>query len=465
MQLTLQQALALARAQSPAALAAVHRYRGSYWQYITFKADYRPILNVNSVPGEIDRTISKQILPDGTDAFVRQSNSSSSVEMSLSKVVSWAGGTLALRSNVARTEPLEGDGITSYYSTPVAISYDQPLFAINNLAWGLRVEPLRWYEAKQQFTEDLEWISANTISAYFDLLTAQSMLDEAQKQHDRAETLLVVMRRRFADGQQPENDVLQAQLGSLNADLRLSRAQVDLDVKQQALATQLGIGGAPRFDLTPATDVPRPRIDLRTAVTEAHRNRPTAMSWKRQLLEADRQVAAARASRGYTSLHASYGLSQTTDVLQDLYRHPATDQVAQVSLNVPILDWGRTHARVAVAESQREVTRRQLEQAQSDFDRDVFLKFSNFGIQEQQLELATLADSVAQRRYQVTRGNVLAGRGDLNSLDIAQTEMDNSRRGYFDALRSYWQAYYDVRRAALYDFERERPLEAPEVRF
>lgn len=463
--LTLRQALDIARTQSPSAIVALHRYRGAYWQYITFKSDYRPLFNLNSVPASVDRTISEQTLPDGTDAFVRRSQANSSVEVSLSKVVSWAGGTLALRSNVARTDPLEGDGVTSYFSTPVAISYDQPLFAINNLAWGLRVEPLRWAEARQGFTEDLEWISASTISTYFDLLTAQSTLLEAQKAHDRAETLLVVMRRRFAAGQQPENDVLQAQLGSLNADIRVSRAQVDLDVKQQALATLLGMGEAPKFDLVLATDVPRPVVDLRTAQAEARRNRATAMSWKRQRLEADRQVAAARASRGYASLHASYGLSQTTTELPELYRHPETDQVAQLSLNLPILDWGRGQARVAVAESQRQVTLRQLEQAEADFDRDVFLKFSQFQIQETQLQLATLADSIAQRRYDVTREKVLAGQGDLNSLDIAQGEMDGARRGYFDALRSYWAAYADLRRVSLYDWERGRPLEAPEVKF
>lgn len=463
--LTLRQALDIARTQSPSAIVALHRFRGSYWQYITFKSDYRPLFNLNSVPASLDRTISEQTLPDGTDAFIRRSQANSSVELSLSKVVSWAGGTLALRTNVARTDPLEGEGVTSYFATPVAISYDQPLFAINNLAWGLRVEPLRWQEARQGFIEDLEWISASTISSYFDLLTAQSALLEAQKAHDRAETLLVVMRRRFAAGQQPENDVLQAQLGSLNADIRVARAQVDLDVKQQALATLLGMGEAPKFDLVPATDVPRPSVDLRTAQAEARRNRATAMAWKRQRLEADRQVATAHASRGYASLHASYGLSQTTNQVEELWRHPETDQVALVSLNLPILDWGRSQARVAVAESQREVTLRQMQQAEADFDRDVFLKFSQFQIQETQLRLATLADSIAQRRYDVTRQKVLAGQGDLNSLDIAQGEMDGARRGYFDALRSYWAAYADLRRVSLYDWEHERPLEAPAARF
>src|SRR5262249_10102690 len=248
-----------------------------------------------------------------------------------------------------RTDALEGGGTTSFYSTPIAVSYDQPLFAINSLAWGLKIEPLRYREARQQLTEDLEYVAGNTISSFFDLLTAQSTLRDAEAENARAETLLVVVQRRFQEKRVPENDVLQAQLGSLNADIRLARARVDVDVKQQQLGTMLGMEGAPRFDLEFATDVPRPHVDLNEAVGQARRNRPTAMSWQRQLLEADRQVAGARASRGYTSLSASYGLSQTTTVFDELYRHPRTDQVARVSVNVPVLDWGRSQARVANA--------------------------------------------------------------------------------------------------------------------
>jgi outer membrane protein TolC len=189
------------------------------------------------------------------------------------------------------------------------------------------------------------------------------------------------------------------------------------------------------------------------------------MSWGRQILEADRSVAQARATHGYSFLRASYGLSQTATEINELYRNPKADQVASISVNVPVVDWGRNRARIAVAESQREVTRRQVEQAQSDFDRDVFLRVSQFGIQERQLELSALADSIAQRRYAVTRERYLARQGDLNSVDIAQREMDSSRRMYLDALRSYWAAYFDLRRATLYDFERGQPLQAPEVKF
>jgi len=207
-------------------------------------------------------------------------------------------------------------------------------------------------------------------------------------------------------------------------------------------------------------------VTYEKALAEAKQNRPTAMAWSRTLLEADRSVAQANAQgRGNTYLHASYGLSSTTDDISQLYRDQRTDQQALFALTFPIVDWGRSRARVAVAESQREVTRRNVQQAQVDFERDIYVKVTQFQIQARQLQLSFRADSIADRRYQKLRERYLNGEGDLNSVNIAQNEKEIARRGYLDALRSYWSAYYEVRRGTLYDFERRQAIPPPTVSF
>jgi len=463
--LTLLDAIQMARTKSPSALAAIHRYRSSHWQYVTFKSDYRPSLDVETTPYGWQRTIEKQTLPDGTDAFIPRSQANSSVGLSLNKVVTWTGGRIALNTELARTQALEGDGGRQYFSTPVEVTYYQPFLSYNGFKWDLKIEPRRYAEASQEFVEELESVSSNAIAFYFDLLGSQTALVDAITQKSQADTLQAVARRRFETGRAPESDVLQAELASLNADLNLSRVRVDVAVKQQRLATFLGVSGAPVFKLEATTDVPKVVVDYDMAIAEARRNRPQSMAFARQLLEADRSVAQARAVSGSTTLFASYGLSQATDRLSQLYHDPRIDQQAQVGIRMPVVDWGRRRARVAVAESQREVTRRQVELQRADFERDVFLRVSQFDIQARQLRLAARADSVAQRRYEVTQQRYLAGQDDLNSVNIAQNEKQGARRGYVDAMRNYWATYYDMRRATLYDFESRQALVPPPVTF
>jgi len=471
LRLTLRQTLTMARDHSPSALVAIHRYRTSYWQYVTFKADTRPNLRLSTDPIDWTRSIEQQTLPIGIDAFVPKSQANSTASLELSKVITFTGGEITLSSQLSRLQALQGQDLlgtvpTSYSATPVQLSYSQPIFGFNSYKWDQRIEPRRFTEARQGLVEDLENVQASAMSYFFDLSTAQVTLRDAETERARSETLLTVARQRYDQHKAPENDVLQAELADLNADLRVTRARVDVDWKRQRLGTFLGLGDDPDFDLVPALDVPTPEVKLEVAVAEARRNRPTAMAWDRTLLESERSVAQAHASRGNTWLNASYGLARTSEEFQDAYRgEPRTDQQVMLSVSLPIVDWGRTEARVAVAESQREVTRRQVDQAKADFDRDVFLRVAQFQIQERQLELSARADSVAERRYQLTRDRYVSGEGDLNSVNIAQTEKDSARRGYLDALSSYWYAYYDVRRATLYDFERGTPIRPPEVSF
>jgi outer membrane protein TolC len=464
--LTLPQAIATARAQSPSALAAIHRYRASHWQHVTFKADYRPSLDLDTAPVAWDRTIAQQTLPNGTDAFVPRSQANSTATLSLSKVIVATGGRISLRSEIARTNALEGFNGLQYFSTPVAVSLSQPLFAFNSYAWGAQIEPRRYAEARQQLVEEMEGISATATDYFFDLQSAQTALRDTEDEKAQADTLFAVTRRRFEQGRAPESDVLQAELASLNADLRLTRARLDLAVRGQRLATYLGLVEMPAMELVATTDGPVVHLDLDTAIREARKNRPQAMSFDRQLLEAERSVAEARSSRGTTWLTASYGLSRSTDRLARLYQDPTVDQRAQISIHTPLLDWGRSRARLAVAESEREVTRRQVQQARADFDRDVFLRVSQFNLQAQQLRLSAHADSVAQRRHQLTRRRYLtSGQGDFDAINVAQMEKENARRAWLDAMRTYWTSYYDVRRATLYDFERAEPLSVPGVEF
>jgi len=456
----------MARDQSPSALTALHRYRSSYWQYVTFKADYRPSLDLNSIPVQWERTIELQTLPDGTDAFVPRSQANSSGMLSLSKVVTLTGGRLSLRSSIERTKEIEGTTPSAYSATPIQLAYDQPLFTYNAYKWGLRIEPKRFAEARQMAVEDLENVSSTTIGYFFDPLATQASLRDAMTERTRAETLVAVVRRRFAVNKASENELLQAELNNLNTDLRLTRARVDVESRQQRLGNFLGVGDDRMFELVTATDVPVPDVTYEKALAEAKQNRPTAMAWSRTLLEADRSVAQANAQgRGNTYLHASYGLSSTTDDISQLYRDQRTDQQALFALTFPIVDWGRSRARVAVAESQREVTRRNVQQAQVDFERDIYVKVTQFQIQARQLQLSFRADSIADRRYQKLRERYLNGEGDLNSVNIAQNEKEIARRGYLDALRSYWSAYYEVRRGTLYDFERRQAIPPPTVSF
>jgi outer membrane protein TolC len=78
----------------------------------------------------------------------------------------------------------------------------------------------------------------------------------------------------------------------------------------------------------------------------------------------------------------------------------------------------------------------------------------------QQTRLAARADTLAQRRYAITRATYDAGRLSLTDLTLASAAKDLARRNYILALRAGWVAYYRLRALTLFDFETQQPLGA-----
>ena len=69
-----------------------------------------------------------------------------------------------------------------------------------------------------------------------------------------------------------------------------------------------------------------------------------------------------------------------------------------------------------------------------------------------QIEITKKSDQVAQQRYVVAQNRYLIGKIDITNLNIALTEKDSAKKSYIQALKSFWLAYYDMRRLTLYDF-------------
>ena len=124
-----------------------------------------------------------------------------------------------------------------------------------------------------------------------------------------------------------------------------------------------------------------------------------------------------------------------------------------LGISVPILDWGVARGRIRVAESNLDLEQTSVDQDIIDFEQNVFLSVMRFNMQEEQLIIAAKSDTVAQKRYDITQKRYMIGQvNDVLELNNAQIDNDNAKIGYYQALRNYWNNYYDLRQLTLYDF-------------
>lgn len=461
--MTLAQVIEMAQGASRSAAQARDRYRASLWQYRMYRASYLPTLSLVGTAPDLTRSISKLSLPDGSNAFIRQSYMSSGARLALGKTIGTTGGDVFVETALERLDLLDGNTLPTFLSTPVNIGLRQPLFAFNSHSWQSRIEPLRLTEARREYAEELESIAINAAHSFFDLLSANDQMKSALENVASTDTLLAATRARLAAKKTTEDEVLQTELASLNARLELQRAELEVRARTYSFRSYLGIRDTDDVRPQISLAVPNFNADVHVALTHARAHRATAVSLQRRRLEAQRDVAEARSHPGRSiNLFASYGLSQSTENVRSIFHRGQEHQRASVGIMFPLLDWGREYARERMAESNAEVTLISVEQGRIDFEQEVTRKVLEFNVQSERMRIAATADDVAARRYAAAEQSYLSGKGDAMALNLALFEKDSARRAHIDALRGYWISYYDLRRATRYDFATGRVIEVPE---
>lgn len=458
--LDLQEVIKLARNQSLEAMVAKHKFLADYWEYRSYKAKYLPDLTLRTEFPDFNRSIEKYQNPDGSYSYVEDNINTSSLNLDLYQNIGITGGQLFVNTDLQRIDQFgDNDGHT-YRSTPVSIGYRQPTLLYNKFKWEKKIEPVKYKEAKKQYLANLENVTLKAVNYYFDLILAQKNLEIAKSNYSNADTLYEISQKRYKIGTIAENELMQMKLSYLNAGSNLNDARVNLKSARIKLRSFLGFNENVKIELQPPEDVPELTIDVDKAINMAKENNPEMISYEKQLIQSERDVAKAKAEKGLNAdLFASFGLTQKAEEFSKVYDSPQNQESIKLGLEIPILDWGEKKGQYKMAESRREVVKTDIQRSKTEFRQNVSLKVTKFNLQDDQVDIKEQAENTAQKRYEITKKRFLVGKVDVLDLNVASKEKDVAKRNYISALRSFWTNYYQIRKTTLFDFIEQKPIE------
>ena len=457
---TFDEIILIARQQSPQAVLARHRFRQSYWEYRTYRASFLPTLSMDATLPNLNRSIERVTQDDGSDAFRERSLVNSAASFELSQNISLTGGSIFMSSDLERIRFMNDSIPTSYSTTPVSIGLRQPINGYNEFKWERQIEPLKYERAQRQYVQSLEQVTLRTINFFFDLLLAQKNIEIAQLNYSNADTLYQIARGRYQLGTIAENELLQMELAYLNTGTALNKANIDLEIKKFQLNSYLGLPQDIDIELIIPKDIPKLEIELQRALEEAWGNNPDILERRQEMLEAEKEVSRTKSEKGLNAtLFASFGLTQQAFDFKDAYTDLDNEQRAVVGIQIPLIDWGLGRGKYRMAQSAMEVTRTNVQQAEMDFQQEVLLEVMQFNLQDDQLVIAAKADTIALKRFEVSKQRFLIGRISVLDLNVAQTEKDEAARAYLSTLRNYWNYFYNLRSLTLFDWMENKPLQ------
>ena len=455
---TLQEVIELAKQNSLGARQAENRKENRYWRYNRFLSNYRPQLLLEGQLPDFNRTISPITLPDGSEQFVARSFAQSDLALRAQQVISATGGRVFVSSQLQRIDLFNSNNV-SYAADPLVIGFVQPIFDFNFWKWDKKIEPLQYEESIKQYNEEFEQIAQVASDLYFELLLAQVSKDIANINRVNNDTIYRIGQGRYQLGKIAENELLQLEFNLVNSQQQVRQAELDLETAMLNLNTFIGNPENRTIVIEEPTNIPEFEINIELAIKQAKENRQQYLQFKRERLEAQRDVAEARGNSGLSiNLSGRFGLTQQSNTLPDLYNNLQDQQRVTLGLQIPIIDWGRQKAAIRTALANEELVKSTIEQEEINFEQEIYVLIKQFDILREQLKASIIADRVAQKRYNISQQRYLVAKISVTDLNIALQEKDEAKRRYLQSLADFWNAYYNIRVLTLYDFEKNEKI-------
>jgi len=424
-----------------------------------FKTSFSPAVSLDLLAPDFVKSSRATVQPDGSIAFQSVSQNNASINLGVEQQLKATGGTFFFTTQLQRFDNFSLDS-KQYNGIPFRVGFSQPLFGFNELKWADKIEPLALKEADKKYIIDMEDIHLRATFQYFELLTAQLNERIAKTNSEVNEKLLDIAKERFELGKISRNELLQLELEYKSAIKNLSAATFQVDFTRGALFTFLGQSIESGIALqTPETKATAMIIDAGVALKQAQENRPEIVAFERQQQEADRDINEANVQYGIqANLFASFGYAKGAPTIGDVYDKPLSEQQLQLSVSIPLLDWGRKKAAVGIAKARKELVTQQIAQDQLDFDNNILQLIGRWEQLQQEIKLQEEIQVVSLDRFEISRQRYVLGDISITDLTIAQREKDQAQRDYIDTLRDYWISYFQLRKLTGYDFENNLPI-------
>ncbi len=462
MDMTLDEVIELASQNSIDAFRIKNMYRASYWEYRYFRADRLPSLTLQATPLDFNHYRSKEYnFETNEEEYVQREYFNSNFNMALNQNIALTGGSLFLQSELGIVKNLGGNQSDSYQTTPISIGYQQSLNGYNALRWKTRIEPVKFERAKKELIESREALAIKAVGKFFNLAGAQIQLNIAENNLASADTLYRIGKGRFQVGTVTQDELLTFELNLLRAKQSLNVSRSEVNRAQTDLNSFLSLDENTVIRCIVPSEIPDIQIRAREAIDKALENNPIVLEHQQRLLEQDQAVARTRSEAGFnTSVFALYGLDQSSPEFSEVYKDPDKSQRFRLGVTIPVVDWGRRKGSYQMAQYNREVARAAIEQDRIDFEQGLLQDVAEFNLQAEQVKTAGLADTVAQKGYEVTLQRFMIGKADVVKLNISRNDLESSRLSYINTVRNYWNYYYSLRRKTLFDFMTRKALSA-----
>ena len=435
-------------------------YDASRYAYLSWQATRKPQISLESTPVMYQRYMTRRYLSaEDVDVYRQQRMFYSQAGISATQTVESWGGQFYGSTQLGYLRTFGDQNQTQFMTVPVAVGYKQDLLFYNPLKWARQIEPMKLARAEKELVYGIETTSEQAVGKFFALALAQDQQRMAEEYLASCDTIYAIAERRFKIASIPKAELSILELQKTNARTTLANARIARHRAARELATFLGMDGTTNIELIIPSVLGTLHIDAAEAIALARENNPAYLEKRQLTAEARREAERTKVEKNLSvSLDASVGLNQVADQFADAYRHLLSQDMATITLSVPLKDWGKRKNAYLAARSAVDVAERSEEETARDVELEVALTVADFNERQAIVETSQQALTIAEDAYAQTLQRFIRAQANAYDLSLAQSHWQTARQNQIASLQNYWLSYFHLRRLTLYDFQHHQPV-------
>lgn len=451
--LTLEKALEIAYQNSPTLRQSKISLEQSQNSLISRRASLKSQFSLELSPFGYSRNSSFQEL---TSEWYTFRSMTSSGTFSIRQPIKWTDGTITLSENFGwqdETNQTTGGNNTSFYNR-LSLSLDQPIFTYNRTKLELRqlelvLETSKLNYAMQQLNIERTVTQAfyGVYQSYKNLLTAR---EEVQNQRQNYE----IIKNKVENKLIAKEELFQAEVNLANSESSLYDQETSYENTKDEFKQTLGLPLDMDISVLPNTEVVPVEVDLNKAVEYALKQRMELRNMEIQIEEGTFSLIEAKATNEFEgNISAQVGLFGTGSNVSGAFEKPEDNQSVNLSLTIPIWDWGVRKSTIRNAELGNESTQIDFEEEKKSIVIEVRQLCRNLPKLVKQIEINEKKIKNAEMTYEINLENYRNGTITGMDLQQYQTQLSSAKTEYTNSIIQYKIELLNLKIQTLWDFQ------------
>lgn len=403
------------------------------------------------------RSLKSQFNPDTqSEQFFQIGSTVLESRLYFTQPIPFTNGSFSLVGSIfGREQFSETIGTFRDYYSNLSLRFRQPLFAFNSLRASLERAEINLERSERNYNRATQDIVYNVKQRFFQLFKAKKNVEIVEEKVNQVSLSYEKALNKFKAGLVAEVEALQLELDLTSGRNELLNAKVSLSEAKDNFKLLIGLPLDEDIDVVAEVEFKPIDVDVTFATEQALQNRP-------EILNAGADIKLNELTvdevdyRGNISalLTANYGINKNDDKIEDIFHKFADDRSVNMTLSIPVWDWGKSKLEVESARANLKQAELGLMNEKEEVKREIISAINKISSARARVEVLSKSVELAQKSYDISYARFQSGT--ITSFDLSQMQLrlTDAKTNSLNALIDYKLAMAELIRLTYYDFEK-----------